>query len=284
MLDNTKDVFQEPSVVTVVEHSSEDPGGGTIIAKQVIRHKLFWSKHFLVILGSRKCEVTSTNRKFCKLCRYDKCLAVGMRPELVDVNTKKEEQEEGLEKMIGDEVNIMESRTQDSPRFDLLDLTRESDLSKPSPFLSMSMNESIVFPSEVTNSEDIEKIDNQRTIKEYKELETMVNTCRTVSVISYCSQKSEQEQSDPINQTFDDVLELSKDFEFENNDILLQPSVNCPGSVDSVMVGSESEEPDNNINFDSREVIPFKKRERVKDWLPYCHTLSMQVSDQIKNL
>ena len=68
-----------------------------------------------------------------------------------------------------------------------------------------------------------------------EELETMVNTCRTVSVISYCSQKSEQEQSEPINQSFDDVLELSKDFEFENNDILLQPSVNCPGSVDSVM-------------------------------------------------
>ena len=38
MLGNSEDVFQEPSVVTVVEHSSEDPGGGTIIAKQVIRH------------------------------------------------------------------------------------------------------------------------------------------------------------------------------------------------------------------------------------------------------
>ena len=227
--------------------------------------------------------MTSTNRKFCKLCRYDKCLAVGMRPELVDVNTKKEEQEEGVEKMIGDEVNIMESGTQDSPRFDLLDrtLTREEDLSK---LLPLTLNENIALPPEVTNSEDIDNKDHQRTIKEYKELETMVNTCRTVSVISYCSQKSEQEQSEPINQTFDDVLELSKDFEFENNDILLQPSVNCPGSVDSVMVGSESEEPDNNVNFDSGEVIPFKKRERVKDWLPYCHTLSMQVSYQIENL
>ena len=197
----------------------------------------------------------------------------------MDVNTKKEEQEEGVE-IIGDEVNIMESGTQDSPRFDLLDrtLTREGDFSKSFP---LTLNENIDLPTEVTNPENIEKTDHQRTIKEYRELETMVNTCRTVSVISYCSQKSEQGQSEPINQTFDDVLELSKDFEFENNDILLQPSVNCPGSVDSVMVGSESEEPDNNVIFDSGEVIPFKKRERVKDWLPYCHTLSMQVSDRI---
>ena len=45
MLDNTEDVFQEPCVVIAVEHSSEDPGGGTIIAKQVIHHQLFCSKH-----------------------------------------------------------------------------------------------------------------------------------------------------------------------------------------------------------------------------------------------
>ena len=48
MLDNTEDVFQEPCVVIAVEHSSEDPGGGTIIAKQVIHHQLFWSKHLFL--------------------------------------------------------------------------------------------------------------------------------------------------------------------------------------------------------------------------------------------
>ena len=37
-MDNTEDVFQEPCVVIAVERSSEDPGGGTITAKQVIHH------------------------------------------------------------------------------------------------------------------------------------------------------------------------------------------------------------------------------------------------------
>ena len=224
--------------------------------------------------------MTSTNRKFCKQCRYTKCLAVGMRPELVDINTKKddqdneEEEEDGVRKMIADEVNN-EDDGSDSPRFDLLDLTlsRESDPEKP--FL-LSWNQNIVSPREVTV--DIKQIDHPRKIQRgYKELETMVNTCRKVSVISYCSQKSEHEQSEPINQTFEDAFELNKDFEFENDDILLQQqAVNCPGSVESAMLGSETEEADNNnVNFG--EVIPFKKRERVKDWLPYCHTLSMQV-------
>ena len=201
----------------------------------------------------------------------------------ININTKRDDQdneeqeEEGVMKMVADEV-INEDES-DSPRFDLLDLTltREGDLDKP---LTLSWNQNSVSPREVTV--DIKQIDQKREIeREYKELETMVNTCRKVSVISYCSQKSEHEQSEPINQTFDDVFELNKDFEFENDDILLQQAVYCPGSVESAMVVSESEEADtNNIKLDmssSGKVIPFKKRERVKDWLPYCHTLSMQV-------
>ena len=228
------------------------------------------------ILGSRQCEVTSSNRKFCKLCRYDKCLSVGMRPELVDVNIKREdheieEEEEEIKMMSWDEVNDIKYGTEDSPNLDFfVHQPREGELSK---HLSLNQIQKVVCPRETKR--DIEQIDHQRKIKENKELETLLNTCRTFSVISYCSQKSDHEQIEPIKLTIDD--------EFENEEIFLQlqGEGNCSGSVDSVIVGTKAEEIDgNNVNLEmisSGELIPFKKRERVKEWLPYCHTLSMQV-------
>ena len=73
--------------------------------------------------------------------------------------------------------------------------------------------------------------------------EHIENNRGTVSVISYCSQKNEKI---PI------ILSISES-------------------------RSESEEFNNKVVSVSSEVIPFKKRDSVKEWLPYCHTLSMQV-------
>ena len=87
-----------------------------------------------------------------------------------------------------------------------------------------------------------------------------------------------------LNQTIDDAFQQEDEFENEKIFLHLQGEENCSGSVDNLMVGTEAEEIDgNNVNFEaisSGELIPFKKRERVKEWLPYCHTLSMQVSDE----
>ena len=148
--------------------------------------------------------------------------------------------------------------------------------------MSLNQIQKVVCPRETKS--DIEQIDHQRKIKENKELETLVNTCRTFSVISYCSQKSDQEQIEPIKLTIGDAFDQEDEFENEKIFLQLQGEENCSGSVDNAMVGTEAEEIDgNNVNFEvisSGELIPFKKRERVKEWLPYCHTLSMQVSDE----
>ena len=232
------------------------------------------------ILGSRQCEVTSSNRKFCKLCRYDKCLSVGMRPELVDVNIKREDQdieEEEVKMISGYQVNQNEYGTEDSPKLDLLVHPREGELSKRLP---LNPIQKVVCPREAKS--DIEQIDNQ--IDERKGIETLENTCRKFSVISYCSQKSDQEQIEPIKLTIGDAFDQEDEFENEKIFLQLQGEENCSGSVDNAMVGTEAEEIDgNNVNFEvisSGELIPFKKRERVMVWLPYCHTLSMQVSDE----
>ena len=203
-----------------------------------------------------------------------------MRPELVDVNIKREDQdieEEEVKMMSGYEVNQIEYGTEDSPKLDLLVHPREGELSKQLP---LNQIQKVVRPRETKS--DIEQIDHQ--INERKGIETLENTCRKFSVISYCSQKSYQEQIEPMKLTIDDTFDQEDEFESEKIFLQLQGEGNCSGSLDNEMVRTEAEEIDgNNVNFEvisSGELIPFKKRERVKEWLPYCHTLSMQVSDE----
>ena len=193
--------------------------------------------------------MTSSNRKFCKLCRYTKCLSVGMRPELVDVNIKKENME-------------------DHDNHEEADARRNTDYSDDQYLTDYPMLEILIPPKEERTLilEEIET-SNQETLCETftlsynqhigskmdhgetemnKDLnigEHIENNRGNVSVISYCSQKNEKIPS---------ILSIS----------------------DS---GSESEETNNKVVSVSSEVIPFKKRDSVKEWLPYCHTLSMQV-------
>ena len=190
--------------------------------------------------------MTSSNRKFCKLCRYTKCLSVGMRPELVDVNIKKENMEDHDSHEEADaRRNTDYSDLTDSPMletlippkeertliFEEIETNNQETLCEKSPW---SYNQHI--GSKMDHGETELNID--LNIGEHIE-----NNRGTVSVISYCSQKNEQI---PV------ILSISES-------------------------RSEYEEFNNKVVSISGEGIPFKKRDSVKEWLPYCHTLSMQV-------
>merc|ERR1711915_624149 len=44
--------------------------------------------------GHDKCKITRQNRTGCKLCRYNRCLEVGMKPERVDYYLNKRKEKE----------------------------------------------------------------------------------------------------------------------------------------------------------------------------------------------
>merc|ERR1711892_1567990 len=46
-------------------------------------------KPFCCVEGTGDCSIDWTSRRSCQWCRFDKCLRVGMNPELVDAALKK---------------------------------------------------------------------------------------------------------------------------------------------------------------------------------------------------
>merc|ERR1711963_343269 len=46
--------------------------------------------------GDFQCEIKTTNRSDCKACRFHRCLAVGMKPELVDKRVKRWKKEKSI--------------------------------------------------------------------------------------------------------------------------------------------------------------------------------------------
>ena len=50
--------------------------------------------------GDNLCQVNSITRTNCKRCRYARCLAVGMKPELVDATLKRKQEEKRRQELI----------------------------------------------------------------------------------------------------------------------------------------------------------------------------------------
>merc|ERR1719427_2456493 len=51
------------------------------------------SRSYVCVRGDDLCQVNSITRTNCKRCRYARCLAVGMKPELVDATLKRKQEE-----------------------------------------------------------------------------------------------------------------------------------------------------------------------------------------------
>jgi len=52
------------------------------------------------VRGDNLCQVNSITRTNCKRCRYARCLAVGMKPELVDATLKRKQEEKRRQELI----------------------------------------------------------------------------------------------------------------------------------------------------------------------------------------
>jgi hypothetical protein len=52
------------------------------------------------VRGDSGCQVNSITRTNCKRCRYARCLAVGMKPELVDATLKRKQEEKRRQELI----------------------------------------------------------------------------------------------------------------------------------------------------------------------------------------
>jgi len=48
---------------------------------------------YTCVRGDKSCQINSITRTNCKKCRFDRCLAVGMRPELVDATLRRKQEE-----------------------------------------------------------------------------------------------------------------------------------------------------------------------------------------------
>jgi len=51
------------------------------------------SRAYTCVRGDRSCQINSITRTNCKKCRFDRCLGVGMRPELVDATLRRKQEE-----------------------------------------------------------------------------------------------------------------------------------------------------------------------------------------------
>ena len=49
------------------------------------------SREYTCVRGDMTCQVNSITRTNCKRCRFDRCLEVGMRPELVDATLRRKQ-------------------------------------------------------------------------------------------------------------------------------------------------------------------------------------------------
>jgi len=58
------------------------------------------TRNYSCVRGDNLCQVNSITRTNCKRCRYARCLAVGMKPELVDATLKRKQEEKRRQELI----------------------------------------------------------------------------------------------------------------------------------------------------------------------------------------
>eukprot|EP00092_Neocalanus_flemingeri_P020536 GFUD01022249.1.p1 GENE.GFUD01022249.1~~GFUD01022249.1.p1 ORF type:complete len:860 (+),score=226.22 GFUD01022249.1:56-2581(+) len=58
------------------------------------------TRNYACVRGDNLCQVNSITRTNCKRCRYARCLAVGMKPELVDATLKRKQEEKRRQELI----------------------------------------------------------------------------------------------------------------------------------------------------------------------------------------
>ena len=61
------------------------------------------------VRGEGSCVITQTNRTHCKLCRYNKCIQVGMVPAKVDATLAKR-REKDARRIVGDKQSEHDDR------------------------------------------------------------------------------------------------------------------------------------------------------------------------------
>ena len=168
----------------------------------------------MTFLGVECCEITLQNRKKCKFCRYQKCLEVGMKPELVDVNVP-------------------------------------------------STSEKRCTTDQIENEDKCdtgENVSGTCAVDMYHQYST--KTDEDIEVSSFNASWAYQNCIDSDQMIFvEDVLEQNQDEPENSKNIKLMDQEN---------------------ETDDFSVVPFKKREQIKDWLPYCTTFQMEGSPEMK--
>lgn len=74
------------------------------------------TRSYACVRGDMSCQVNSITRTNCKRCRFERCLAVGMRPELVDASLRRKQEEKRRSELVEIQqemgIQTMESENQ----------------------------------------------------------------------------------------------------------------------------------------------------------------------------
>lgn len=74
------------------------------------------TRSYACVRGDMSCQVNSITRTNCKRCRFERCLAVGMRPELVDASLRRKQEEKRRSDLVDIQqemgIQTMESENQ----------------------------------------------------------------------------------------------------------------------------------------------------------------------------
>ena len=73
-------------------------------------------RNYSCVRGDESCQVNSITRTNCKKCRFERCLEVGMRPELVDASLRRKQEEKRRQEIldIQEEMGIQTVEDRDS--------------------------------------------------------------------------------------------------------------------------------------------------------------------------
>jgi len=219
-------------------------------------------RKYVCVDRKHQCDVTPNNRKQCKLCRYTRCIAVGMKPEMVDATLEKRKHEQ--------EEQTPDSTTNMSDE----DIAEDVDVKNVELNISNSDVENFNNAFMKTGKEDFKEFQlnykNDEYIQRNKNIQFHNTKFEDFTVLRL-------KQYGGVSDKFSDVEEVEMKKPITKSGSINQWEHHSPNQVSVIKKNPIKSDKDDFPASFMNNLVPFKKRDSVKEWIPYCQKLSLSL-------
>lgn len=227
-------------------------------------------RNYVCVDRKHKCTITPNNRKQCKLCRYTRCVAVGMKPEMVDA-TLARRKDENQEEIPDSTTHLSDEEVQEDSKIKMLDLdNRQIDCFSDS--FTKSETESLVYEN-----------NNQKPFINYKDSIDQVNMYSKDNNYPHIRFPAPNHLNYTNDTKYLRRISYEEEVQKSRKEIIVNESeqkyqITHPPNQVSVIKKAPA-----NYNQEAfpasftNMLVPFKKRESAKEWIPYCQKLSLSL-------